>query len=47
MSFGLAGTEGLQKRALDTYLSLRRRQGGCLMICGWEGEPDSVAAAAR
>ena len=42
MSFGLAGTEGLQKRALDTYLSLRRRQGGCLMICGWEGEAESV-----
>jgi len=42
VSFGLAGTEGLQKRALDTYLSLRRRQGGCLMICGWEGEAESV-----
>jgi alkyldihydroxyacetonephosphate synthase len=42
VSFGLAGTEGLQKRALDAYLSLRRRQGGCLMICGWEGEPESV-----
>jgi alkyldihydroxyacetonephosphate synthase len=42
VSFGLAGTEGLQKRALDAYLSLRRRQGGCLMICGWEGEAESV-----
>jgi len=42
VSLDLAGTEGLQKRALNTYLSLRRRKGGCLMICGWEGEPESV-----
>jgi alkyldihydroxyacetonephosphate synthase len=42
VSLELAGTEGLQKRALDAYLSLRRRQGGCLMICGWEGEDESV-----
>jgi alkyldihydroxyacetonephosphate synthase len=42
VTLGLAGTEGLQKRALDAYLSLRRRQGGCLMICGWEGETESV-----
>jgi alkyldihydroxyacetonephosphate synthase len=42
VSLDLAGTEGLQKRALDAYLSLRRRQGGCLMICGWEGEAESV-----
>jgi alkyldihydroxyacetonephosphate synthase len=38
----LAGTDGFQKRALDAYLSLRRRKGGCLIICGWEGERDSV-----
>ena len=37
VSLELAGTEGLRKRALDAYLSLRRRRGGCLMICGWEG----------
>ena len=42
VSLNLAGNEGMQKRALDTYLSLRRRQGGCLMICGWEGEAASV-----
>ena len=23
---------------LDAYLRLRRRRGGCLVICGWEGE---------
>jgi alkyldihydroxyacetonephosphate synthase len=42
VSLDLAGTEGLRKRALDAYLRLRRRQGGCLVICGWEGERDSV-----
>jgi alkyldihydroxyacetonephosphate synthase len=42
VSLDLAGTEGVQKRALDAYLSLRRRRGGCLMICGWEGEAESV-----
>jgi alkyldihydroxyacetonephosphate synthase len=43
VSLELAGTEGLRKRALDAYLSLRRRRGGCLMICGWEGERDDVS----
>ena len=43
VSLELAGTEGLRRRALDTYLSLRRRRGGCLMICGWEGERESVS----
>jgi alkyldihydroxyacetonephosphate synthase len=42
VSLDLAGTEGLQKRALDSYLSLRSRKGGCLMICGWEGDRESV-----
>ena len=42
ISLAMSGTEGLQKRALDAYLALRRRRGGCLMICGWEGEPRSV-----
>jgi alkyldihydroxyacetonephosphate synthase len=42
VSLELAGTAGLRKRALDAYLALRRRQGGCLMICGWEGEREAV-----
>lgn len=42
ISLAMSGAEGLQKRALDAYLALRRRRGGCLMICGWEGEPGSV-----
>jgi alkyldihydroxyacetonephosphate synthase len=43
VSLELAGTQGFQKRALDAYLSLRRRRGGCLMVCGWEGERDDVS----
>jgi alkyldihydroxyacetonephosphate synthase len=43
VSLELAGTEGLRRRALDAYLSLRRRRGGCLMICGWEGEREDVS----
>ncbi|HSD25040.1 MAG TPA: FAD-binding oxidoreductase, partial [Solirubrobacterales bacterium] len=43
VSLELTGTEGLRKRALDAYLSLRRRRGGCLMICGWEGEREAVS----
>jgi alkyldihydroxyacetonephosphate synthase len=43
VSLELAGTEGMRKRALDAYLSLRRRRGGCVMICGWEGEREDVS----
>jgi alkyldihydroxyacetonephosphate synthase len=42
VSLELAGTEGLRKRALDAYLALRRRQGGSLIVCGWEGESEDV-----
>ncbi len=42
ISLGLAGTSGLRRALFDAYLRLRRRRGGCLVICGWEGESDSV-----
>jgi alkyldihydroxyacetonephosphate synthase len=42
VSLELAGSDGWQKRALDAYLGLRRRRGGCLIICGWEGESEAV-----
>src|SRR5262249_45693362 len=52
VSLELAGTSSngsrrrapshLRRRALDAYLGLRRRRGGCLMICGWEGEREAV-----
>jgi alkyldihydroxyacetonephosphate synthase len=42
VSLGLAGTTGARRAALDAYLRLRRRTGGCLMICGWEGDREAV-----
>jgi alkyldihydroxyacetonephosphate synthase len=42
VSLELGGGEGWQKKAFDAYLSLRRRTGGCLIICGWEGEAEAV-----
>jgi alkyldihydroxyacetonephosphate synthase len=43
ISLAMAGTSGVKKALLDAYLRARRRRGGCLMICGWEGERESVA----
>jgi alkyldihydroxyacetonephosphate synthase len=42
ISLALSGTAGLKRTALDAYLRLRRRTGGCMMIVGWEGEPADV-----
>ncbi len=42
VSLALSGTGGAQRVALDAYLKLRRRAGGCLMICGWEGTEEDV-----
>jgi alkyldihydroxyacetonephosphate synthase len=41
-SLGLAGVTGARRTALNAYLRLRRRSGGCLVICGWEGEGATV-----
>jgi alkyldihydroxyacetonephosphate synthase len=43
VSLTLAGLEGVQRRLLDSYLGLRRRRQGCMLIVGWEGEGESVA----
>ena len=37
-----AGTHGLRGTLFDAYLRMRRRRRGCLVICGWEGEPQAV-----
>jgi len=42
VSLALAGTSGVKKALFEAYLRLRGRRGGCLVICGWEGERDSV-----
>jgi alkyldihydroxyacetonephosphate synthase len=42
VSLALSGTTGLKRAAFDIYLRLRRRRRGCLIICGWEGDAESV-----
>ncbi len=42
VSLALSGTAGAKLALLSTYLRLRRRAGGCLIVCGWEGEPETV-----
>jgi alkyldihydroxyacetonephosphate synthase len=42
ISLGLSGTGGVKRTLLGAYLGLRRRRHGCLVICGWEGERESV-----
>jgi alkyldihydroxyacetonephosphate synthase len=42
VSLAMAGTSGARRTLLNAYLGLRRRSDGCLMICGWEGDRDSV-----
>lgn len=42
ISLAMSGTAGLKRSALDAYLRLRRRTGGCMLICGWEGEAEDL-----
>lgn len=41
-TLALSGTAGAKRAALDTYLRLRGKRGGCIVIVGWEGTRDSV-----
>jgi alkyldihydroxyacetonephosphate synthase len=43
LSLAMSGTQGVARRAFDAYLRLRRRDDGCILIAGWEGERESVA----
>jgi alkyldihydroxyacetonephosphate synthase len=43
MSLALAGAGGVAARAGRAVLRARGYAGGCLLICGWEGEPDAIA----
>jgi alkyldihydroxyacetonephosphate synthase len=43
VSFALSGPGGASRALLGTYLRVRRRAGGSLLIAGWEGAGDSVA----
>jgi len=42
VSLGMAGTGAGKRALLGTYLRLRRREHGCILICGWEGEAEAV-----
>ena len=42
LSLALSGTAGAKRALLSSYLRLRGRAGGCLIVCGWEGEPEAV-----
>ena len=41
------GTAGAKRALLSSYLRLRGRAGGCLIVCGWEGERRSGRAPPR
>jgi alkyldihydroxyacetonephosphate synthase len=43
ISLALSGPRGIAAAALDRYLGLRGRRGGCLIVIGIEGEEESVA----
>jgi alkyldihydroxyacetonephosphate synthase len=43
VSLGFSGPEGMAERAFDSYLWLRRRADGCILLAGWEGDRESVA----
>jgi alkyldihydroxyacetonephosphate synthase len=51
VSLALSATGGARRALLGAYLGARRRSGGCLVICGWEGARRDVrrrrAIAAR
>jgi alkyldihydroxyacetonephosphate synthase len=42
VSLAMAGTAGAKRLALSSYLRLRRRTHGCLVVCGWEDERSAV-----
>ena len=42
VSLAMSGTEGFKRALLDSYLGLRRRRGGCMLIVGWEGGAEDV-----
>jgi alkyldihydroxyacetonephosphate synthase len=43
VSLALSGPRGAAGRLFGSYLGLRRRRGGCLIVVGVEGEQESVA----
>jgi len=42
VSLALSGVSGAKQALLGSYLKLRRRSGGCMLIVGWEGDAEEV-----
>jgi alkyldihydroxyacetonephosphate synthase len=42
VSLGMSGAGAGKRALLGTYLRLRRRDHGCILVCGWEGEAEAV-----
>ena len=42
VSLAMAGLQGVRRAGLERYLKLRRRESGCMLIAGWEGERESA-----
>jgi len=42
VSLGMSGTGHAKRALLGAYLRVRRRDRGCILICGWEGEAEAV-----
>jgi alkyldihydroxyacetonephosphate synthase len=42
MSLAMSGARDGKRALLRAYLRLRRRDRGCILICGWEGEAEAV-----
>ena len=43
LSLAMSGSDGLARRAFESYLRLRGRSEGCILIYGFEGEREAVA----
>jgi alkyldihydroxyacetonephosphate synthase len=43
VSMALSGPRGAARRAMELYLKARRREGGCLVITGFEGDREDVS----
>ncbi len=41
-SLAMSGTGGGKRALLGAYLRVRRRDRGCILICGWEGEAETI-----
>ena len=43
LSLAMSADGGLARRAFEAYLRARGRAEGCILICGWDGDRESIA----